>query len=168
MTVHTNVQKFVAALVAPVQALEDAYQQVLARTVDNAVGVHLTGFGKIVGREREGITDDELLRRYVRAQTVTNRSSGTIDEALTIADLIVYDDDADYVLDNQGAAAFVLRIEGIVTSSLVAETLLAFLQKAVKGGVRVIIEFFSSPIEDTLIWGGPGTWGDSDWAAGID
>lgn len=146
MSVHTNVQKFVACLVGPVQAVEDAYQQIIAmKDVDTSIGVHLRGLGKLVGLPTNGIADDEIYRRHVRAQIATNKSDGNIDELIRIAELVVYDDDAEYVVDNQGAAALVLRIEDIATPAEVARALISFLRRAVKGGVRIILEWWPSP-----------------------
>ncbi len=164
----TNVEKFLGALLGPCQDIEDAFQQLkVGRTIDSAVGVQLEAIGKLVGRDRNGVADDEIYRRYVRAQITTNKSDGLIEDLLTVADLVIYDDDAVYHIENQGAAALVLRVEGIVLSDELAELLISFLRRAVAGGVRVILEYYSTPIADVMHWNGPGTWG-SNWAAGTD
>lgn len=140
---HTNVQKFIAALVGPLQDVETMFHQIVAmRNVNDAVGVHLTVLGKIVGRKRGGVADDEVYRRYVRAQVSTNKSNGLIDELLRIAELVVYDADAEYVLDNQGEAAYVLRVETVALPPDVLQVLITMLRKATAGAVRVIVEYW--------------------------
>lgn len=141
----TNAQNFLAAIVEPIRDLETMFRQLIAmRDVRYAIGVHLDRLGKIVGRPRNGVTDDDVYRRYVAAQIAVNRSSGTVDEILAIAELVVFDDDAEYLLDNTGVAAFVLRIEDIELDWTVAKTLIEMLRKAVQGGVRVILEWWTT------------------------
>jgi len=165
----SKAQRFLAALLTPFQALEDAFQQLRTeRSIDNAVGAQLDAIGKIVGRARQGVTDDEIYRRYVRAQIVTNKSDGLIDDMLTLADLIVFDDDATYVLDNQGACAFVLRVEGIVLDDDIADVLIAFLRRAAAAGVRPILEWHAADPSTAGRWTTQGTWGSAVWAAGTD
>jgi hypothetical protein len=145
MSDHTNVQKFVAALVGPFQDIENMFHQLVAmRDVNTSIGVHLTTLGNIVGRGRNGVSDDEIHRRYVRAQILTNKSDGVIDDLIRIAELVVFDDNAEYVVDNQGAAALVLRVEDIALTPAVVKVLITMLRKAVKGGVRIILEYWPS------------------------
>lgn len=140
----SNFQKFTAALADPFVDLENSWHQMLAmRDVNTSEGVHLSQLGKLVGKPRTVISDDELYRRKVRAQVAVNKSNGRIDELLAIAELVVFDDDAEYVLDNQGNAAYVIRIEGIVLDWAVAMLLIEFLRKATVGGVRVIVEWWT-------------------------
>jgi hypothetical protein len=139
-TDSTNIKKLIRALVTPFQDLEDTMQQMLTeRTVDTAIGAQLDAVGKMVGCARGGL-DDDTYRRHIRAQIMTNKSDGLIEEMLVIASLIVYDDAATYVLDNQGVAAFMLRIDGLAISMDLAKVVISFLRRAVAGGVRVILE----------------------------
>lgn len=161
---ENNIAKLLRAWMTAFQELEDATQQVLAlRTVDVATGAQLDVIGKLVGQPREGVSDDELYRRRVRARILVNRSTGLISDVLAIADLIVYDDDARYVVDNQGAAAYVLRVEDVATTDDVADLLVAFLRDATAAGVRPILEYSPSAPEDVMRWG-TGTWGQK-WAS---
>ncbi len=144
-----NAEKFVACLIGPMQDIEDAFQQLLTeRFVDNAIGVQLTAIGKLVGRAREGITDDDVFRRHVRAQIATNNSDGLVEDILTIADLIVYDDDATYTIDQSGPAAFAFTITGIAPDAATLTMLIAFLRRAVAAGVRIIVETWPTDDED--------------------
>lgn len=145
----TNAQKFVAALVSPLQDLETMWHQMRAmRDVRFAVGVHLTALGKLVGRAREGIADDEVYRRLVMAQIAVNKSSGTIDELITIAELVIFEDAAEYIVDNTGVAALILRVEGVGLDMALAQTLLKLLRRAVLGGVRIILQWFPSGVDE--------------------
>lgn len=141
-TIVTDVQRLLIALLGPASDAEDAFQQLLLeRSIDTAVGVQLDAIGKIVGRLREGVTDDELYRRYIRAQIAMNKSDGLIEDMLTIADLVVYEDDATYVVDATGDASFELRVEGVAIDYDVASILIAYLRRAVAAGVRVVLTF---------------------------
>ncbi len=157
-----NIKKLLRALAAPFQDMEDTLQQLLTeRAVNTAIGAQLDAVGKLVGRARNGL-DDDTYRRYIRAQIQSNRSEGLVEEMLLITELVVFDDAATYVLDNQGIAAFVIRVENVTVSFEVAAVAISFLRKSVSAGVRVILEtndstdddafFFDSFVPDT----GPG------------
>src|SRR5262245_2616348 len=63
----SNTQKALRALLAPAASLEHALQQLLTeRNVNTAIGAQLDLIGKIVGRPRAGVADDEIYRRYIR------------------------------------------------------------------------------------------------------
>lgn len=164
----TNAEKFIAALVAPAQVLEDTQQQLLADNVNTASGVQLTTIGTIVGCPRDGISDDDVYRRRVRAAIAANKSDGLVEDMLTIANLIVFDPDAEYVLRNDGIAAFRFRVDGIILDTAVAVSLLKYLRRAVAGGVRIIVELLAVTEDECFAWGdslgsdSPGLgWGDS-------
>lgn len=141
MSDQTPEERFLAALVFPLQTAEDTEQQVrLGLTVDSAIGVQLTMIGKIVGVDRNGVTDDEIFRRHVRAQIATNSSDGLIEDLITVASLIVYDEDASFVIDNHGIAALTMSVEGVSVTYAISELLMTFLRRAVAGGVRLILE----------------------------
>ncbi len=145
----TNIAKLLRALLAPSQDLENALQQLLTeRGIDNAVGAQFDILGSVAGQPRNGL-DDDTYRRYVRARIMVHRSSGNIEDVLRVADLFVYDDDAVYVVDNQGAAAYVLRVNGIALPDATAALLAQFLQTASSAGVRVIVEYSA---EDPSTW----------------
>lgn len=152
---QTKVQKFLGAIVGPFQTLEDAAQQcIFDRGVNTAVGAQLDTIGKIVGIPRNGVTDDEIYRRLIRAQISSNKSDGLIEDMLTITDLVVFDPAATYVLDNTGVAAFVLKVEGVVLTFELAEFLMRFLRRAVSAGVRIIMEFWQEPETDMFTFDG--------------
>jgi hypothetical protein len=145
----TNIIQFLTALVAPIQDLENAIQQLLTeRTVDRAIGVQLDVIGRLVKQRREGRLDDDY-RRHLRARIKANRSSGIVEEWLAIAELIVYDDDAYYQIDQQGVAGAVLRVLDVAITEAVADDLISFLRDAAAAGDRPIVE---SSEDDPANW----------------
>lgn len=141
----TNHEKFLRALIGPFQDAEDTLQDMFVnRNVNTAAGVQLDMIGKIVGRPRNGITDDEIYRRYIRAQIATNKSDGTINEILTIAGLVIFNNDAYYHLINSGVATYTLILENVVTTFELALILIGFMKLATSAGVRPILEFWMS------------------------
>jgi hypothetical protein len=150
--VSTKVEEFLTALLTPFQALEDGIQQcIVGRRIDTAVGVQLDELGKLVGRPREGITDDEMYRRFVRAQIATNNSDGRTEDLITITRLVVYDDAATYRVRNYGAACVHVQILNVAVEWELAARLIRLLRAAVSAGVRVVLEFSLSA--DALMFG---------------
>ena len=138
----TNVEKFLAAIVAPFQAVENALQQLLIqRRIDNAIGDALTKIGKLVGRRREGVTDDDIYRRYVRAQVATNNSDGLVSDLILISTLVIGDDATEVIVTNWGTGEVTVRIGGVAITWPVANVLIELLRKGVSGGVKVQLEF---------------------------
>lgn len=165
---ESNTQKALRALLSPAPALEAAMMAVLTqRSVDTAKGAQLTVLGKIVGRTGR-VPDDEIERRYVRAQISVNKSDGLIEDILTVATLVVSDPDADLVLDNTGAAAYVLRVEGVALDDDIAAVLVQLVLKATSAGVRAIVEWSSSDPGDVLRWDTQGVWDTAVWSNAAD
>lgn len=79
---------FISAFTDQSQDVEDGSFEVLFDSIiETAIGVQLDGIGVIVGRARGGLTDD-LYRVRLQAQILLNKSSGTLDEILTIVVLL--------------------------------------------------------------------------------
>ncbi len=158
----SNTQKALRALLTPIANLEACMMAVLTqRTVDTAIGAQLTVLGKIVGRSGRN-PDDEIERRYVRAQITVNKSDGLIEDILTVARLVVDDPDADLVLENTGAAAYNLIVDGISLSHDVATVLVQLVLKATSAGVRPIVEWTEGDPDDALRWD-VGHWDVNTW-----
>jgi hypothetical protein len=137
----TTTEQALAAWLAPIVQLEAALVAVLTqRTIDDAIGAQLTVLGELVGRPRNGITDDEIYRRYVRAQIATNKSDGTIEDALTITRLVLGDPTKALTNRNEGAAAYVMSVSGGIPEA-VAAVLIEMLIAGTGAGVRAILEF---------------------------
>lgn len=160
-------EQMMRVLLTPVPDLAAAMiAMLLQRSIETAVGEQLTSIGRRVGREREGVTDDEIFRRYVRAQIVANRSDGVVDDILTMADLVINDLAAVFELRNEGAGAYTLAIGGIAVSGDVADVLMRLLLKATSGAVRPILEYSSGAPASRMVWGS-GTWGQN-WSRARD
>lgn len=153
------------ALTGTVQDVETALWQLLTeRSVDTATGVHLDAIGALVGQARASIIDEDY-RRFIRARIATNRSRGTIGDVLRIAQLVLNDPAAYLEIDNQGAAAYVLRVNDIAITDDLAEVLIDFLRSATADGVRAILEYHTA---DPVIWGASDWEGSDVWARAID
>lgn len=154
---RTNFQKWTACLIGPIQDLETALQDLrLKRTVDLATGATLTMVGKLVGADPRTEPNDEVFRREVRAQIAVNKSDGLTEDLINIADLIVYVDDATYVVTNHGKGATTLKVEGVATAPEVATLLISYLRKAVGGGVRITVEVWPDVETEMFTWGDAG------------
>ncbi len=150
----TNFEKLVAALVAPANDVELAFQQLLLlRSIYTAHNQQLDDIGKIVGQPR-GALGDEDYRRYLFARVATNKSAGKRRDFISIAHLILGDaGTAQIVVDNQGAAAVVVRVLNVVPDAGVADILASFLQLAVAAGVRIILETATAPTATSFTLG---------------
>lgn len=136
-----NVSKLITALLEESQNIENALQQLFTqRGIDAAFGDQLDALGRIAGQPRNGL-DDDTYRRYVRARIMVHRSTGTINDVINVANLILYDNAAFYLLERLGTASYVLRISSTSITDDLAVILLAFVQKATSAGVRVQIEY---------------------------
>lgn len=155
---ESNTQKLIRVLMSPAADLENTQLAVLNNlNIDNARGFLLDIIGKWVGRPRNGVADDEIYRRYVRAQVSANKSDGIINDILTVASLVIDDEDAVLTLHNEGTAAYRLSVDGIITTIEIATVLAALIVKATAAGVRPIIQWSSSLPEDTFTYDtGPG------------
>lgn len=152
-------EKFLACLVTPFQSLENALQQLLTeRSVDTAVGAQLDVIGRLVGQPRNGMVDADF-RRLVRARVSVNRSTGNVENILTVTDLVVYDDLAYYKVENQGTATVKLTIEEIAVATVLANRLMGMLEDTVSAGVRLVVQYGISP---------PAEWFRLDLGLGLD
>ncbi len=164
---QNNQAKFLIALSGEIQAVEDALKQLFTGYwIEYAVGSQLDALGKLVGQKRQGFIDDDY-RRLIRAKISVNRSKGRIEDLIKVSDLVLDDEDVRPEIDNQGIATVVVRLRDAAVPEETAELLLGFLKKTVSGGVRVILEWSSDPVEDWFIWG-ESNWGEKNWTWGSD
>lgn len=155
-----NNEKFIATLATPFQSLESALQQLLTeRSIDTAVGAQLDVIGRIVGQARNGL-DDDTFRRYCRARVSTNKSTGVVEDLITVTDLIVYDDAATIIAKGEGTATVRVNAYGIILDVDLANIVFDFAQDTVSAGVRVVVQWSESLPGDTFTFDiGPG-WDD--------
>jgi hypothetical protein len=150
----SNLRNFLAALVSPLQEVEDAMLAILEqRSIDLAVGVQLDALGKLVGQPRLGL-DDETYRRYVRARVATNRSDGNIEDVIKVSNLVVFDPDAYLEIVPEYPAALTLRVSGVEMSDELATVLISFLRDVVSAGVRILLEHHGNDLDEMFAFEG--------------
>ena len=136
-----NISRMLYVVAVSSQTLETAQQQVLRqRTLENAVGANLDVIGKLVGQPRVGL-DDDTYRRYCRASITANKSRGTAEELIDVADLVIFEDDAVYVVTIMSVAAVIVRVTEIGITDDLAQVTFNFLRRAASAGVRLVLEY---------------------------
>lgn len=143
-----NIKAMVAALAEQVEGLEDALLDVYAtRNLETAQGTQLDVLGRVVGLERQGLTDEEY-RLHLRAKILLNRSSGTPGEIFDVFSLLMSDVGTLPVLSEQFPAAFVLQLDGypLAYAVLFAQ----FLRQAKAAGVLAQMAYQETADADTF------------------
>ena len=167
MRAQANRSAYISLLVAPVQDIEDALQQLLTqRSLDTAIGAQLDMLGALVGQVRIS-SDDGVQRRYVRARIAANRSRGTVEDLIRISPLVVDDVAASYVVERWAVASVIVRVEDVAVADEVATILAEYLRVAVGAGVRVILESSSAVPLGTFRGASPCTFLNGAHAAGV-
>lgn len=147
-----RIQGFLESWLEEVQELSDAaWAVILSRLVDHATGHHLRVLGKIAGQPwRE--ESDERFRVLVRARIAANISSGTVDDLLRVASLVL------------GAATFELTelfpatvIVDVSSPIDFADLAFELLRDAKAGGVAFSLHWFDGHEADAAF-----TWADGD------
>lgn len=116
------------------EALAEAFTQLdTDRLTDNAFGAQLDLLGEIVGQPREGLSDDEY-RPRLQAKILLNRCSGTVEEILTIFELIAPDGTV-LKLEEYFPASLALVLYGVVLTDTEAVSFSKILNKARAAGV---------------------------------
>jgi hypothetical protein len=155
-----TIQKLVEIFIGPFVSLEAAFQQLLTeRSIDTAIGVQLDVIGILVGERNRNGEIDALYRRRIKARVRTNRSSGLIEEYITITNMIVADENAYIRLERQNHLTLWVRVEDVAISHEVAAILIAFLKDATPGGMRVILQYDTAD---------PSSWFRFDSGPGFD
>lgn len=131
---------FLTAMLEEIQLLEDAAQDVRGLTLDTATDHALEQYGELVGQPRQGVTDDDLYRRYIRARIATNRARGTIEELIRISRLVLDDEDARIEVERHNVATIILRVREVAVDDDIADIVITFLRDAKAGGVRLLFE----------------------------
>lgn len=124
------------------QRIEDVLLAIYAAfDVDTAVGDQLEALGEIVGEKRKGRAD-ELYRLWVKARIVINRSNGKVHDLLKITRIVLGSDPlVTYTPDYPMA----FRID-IVGSTPNVPTLVAILEEARAGGVKMHVTYTDDPL----------------------
>lgn len=124
-----------AAYLTQVQQLEDAIYDVYAlRMIANAgtAGAQLDVIGKIVGQKRGGATDAQYLV-YLSARIRTNFSSGTMEDVLRVAALLI----PTTLMVREGAKSVEIETTAVVTPANPYIVWRDFLEHAKSAGTRL-------------------------------
>lgn len=154
-------------LLKPVQDVENVGQQMLQRSVETSTGAVLTMLGNLVGQRRNGIADDEVYRRYIRARIATNKSTMDGESILTVAQLFLGDGVGHIIVDNTGDPGYEITIEGFVMSDDLAQAFFdSFLRKAT--GTSIPINLITYDEDDAHMFSfGTSADGEVDAARGF-
>ncbi len=147
-TSRTNMEKLLAILLAPLNDLELALQQLLQlRSLPVAIGIYLDAIGKLVGQPRGGLDDDDY-RRFLYVRIATNRSEGRRSDLIKIAKLILADSAATIIVELTGPAAATITIAGVTVTDGRAAIVRGFLAEAAAAGVRIGLLSSPEPLAD--------------------
>jgi len=165
----TNFRELIGSYLRQAQEVEDSLWAVLLMTMANAEGDQLDEvYGNLVGIERNGRTDADY-RIALQAQISINRSSGTYDELLRLARLLV-DSSSVLTLTEHYPAAIEIRA-ATVSHETTGETIAAKLREAKAAGVRLIFIYQATTDENVFTWDSTTStqeWDGGEWATGTD
>jgi hypothetical protein len=134
----SNVSKFVRVFADQVQLLENASADVkILRQFDHAENAQLDEIGAIVGENRQGKSDAEY-RIAILARINTNASRGEPERVITALRQITASTDIHYTEHYPGMIQLSFSAPAVVSG------LLAYLQQACSGGVRLILDQYST------------------------
>lgn len=97
------------ALMAQVQELEDTAIDLNERGMDELSGYRLDVLGRVVGRQRLGMSDEQY-RVWVKGRIAANRSSGRTEDILNLA-LVVFGEDVTARMVEDFPGAFTLHLD---------------------------------------------------------
>ncbi len=161
-----RLEAWISSYLEEVQELSTAAWDVLvSRLLDDAVGERLTILGKIVGQPRT-TEDDDRFRVLVRARIAVNQSRGRWGDILHVATLLF--GVIEYSLTPFYPGALVLTVEDPV--AFIPNLEHRMLQQACAAGVRIDVHFHADDSDDLFRFGtGPG-WGVTGgglWAGSV-
>lgn len=135
----------VKVLAERAQDLESAFfDQLAASNIETAVGAQLDIIGEIVGCPRAGM-DDETYRARIKTQVVINAGSGTANEIIHIATLLLGEGNFDFTPGE--TAEYSLVAIGPVS---IGEELPRLIITSTAAGVKVWVEWSDFPDAQTL------------------
>ncbi len=137
------IEALLCAPAAEMNGVEAALFDLLElRTLDAATGEQLDGIGRVVGRERLGLDDDDY-RLRLRVQVLVNRCSGTVPEILEIVGLLLPSAAVVHVELIQGLMAeFDVYLRGVVATE--GEAIAEVVQEVKAGGVKAVTTWWDS------------------------
>lgn len=149
----TNIDLLMSACFAEANRIEDTLQQVLEQqSIAGAVGDQLDVIGRIVKQEREGASDADY-RIRIRARVLVNRSSGTVNELITIFELLITDSTlagATVRVEDLPPASIRVTVGGIVLTDEQVTRLSNILKLARAAGIGARFVHLIVPPADTF------------------
>lgn len=146
-----NITLLLTALCGPVQDVENALAQLYAqRALDVAVGAQLDVLGKIVGQDRNGLSDDDY-RRYIRARIAAHRSGGVPEDVLRVASLILnVATSGVLIVRDVEDATYILEVRDHAVDAATATALRDLTVAATSAGVRVVVVYSALALAQTF------------------
>jgi hypothetical protein len=157
-----NLTALVSVFAAEVQQALDAANQLFNLTsIDNSSGVQLDIIGARLGEDRQGF-DDADYRLHLKARILLNRSSGTIEDIVSMFAQVT--GAGPVVLREYTPAIIWVTLGGIAVDPTVVSYLVNFLGTAKVGGVWPILQWSEHPPSQTFAFAGAtGIGFDSGW-----
>lgn len=135
-----GIEALLTALTTPMNELElIIWSLIIQRTIEFAIEAQLDVIGKIVWQHRDGLSDD-IYRRYIKASIATQQSHGLVTTLIKIAKLVLGDTETYVEIEQMPIATVVVTISERSVTTEVANALMAFLTRAVAGGVRLDLQ----------------------------
>jgi len=164
-----GLEGWLTALLNRLQEQEDLWWELFSLSLDTAEGAQLDNiYGAIVLVDRNGRTDDEY-RIAIKAQIAVNLSSGTREDLLKLARLLV-ESSSVLTLTEHFPGAVELRA-ATVSHETTGEAIAAKLREAKVAGVRLIFIYQATTDENVFTWDSTTStqeWDGGEWATGTD
>jgi hypothetical protein len=126
-----------------IQDIEDAaFEVILERDLDNAIGVQLSTIGKIVKQART-TSDDDRFRTAIRARIAINLSDSTAEDVIKVARLLLQEFGESFELRDEPPAQLRVTIHDPLQSAE-ADLVHELLGATKAGGVRLVLVWHKS------------------------
>lgn len=145
-----GMQQILTSLLQRAQDAENCVWEIINnRDVDSAIGVQLDILGKIVGRGRGNLTDDDY-RTIIKCQILINRSSGTPVDIGKVA-ILSLPPGFDWTYEEGYPAVIVITLVDTWTGTADAlNTVFQNLQQTRSGGVLLFLIYHTIPAANTF------------------
>lgn len=145
-----NTEAFLTIFAEMIQELEDGvYPLITDRFIDTAVGAQLDVIGKIVGYPRSGLLD-EPYRLRLKARIAVNRSSGSLEDLITVALLMLQPETALIKSTMHFPAGLSMDVTDVAVDADTATVVAQFLRDAASAGVQLHVVTSASEDAETL------------------
>jgi len=135
-----------------IQDLEDAaFEVILERLLDNAVGVQLQTIAKIVGAPVTTSNDAEL-RIIIRTQIAINLSDGTAEDLINVLRLILLTSGEAFHIREEPPHQVRLVIDDPLSTIVNPTTAVGLLDSADMASIRVLLDYIASPMAESLAY----------------